>query len=76
LESLCFNFISRIFNPDVFGSLPPNHVSSREVEFVVRQLEEDHVQLYNIAKKEVASASKVSIRDLFLFGGFNPSTTV
>ena len=48
-----FYYLSRILNPGVFGSLPPNHVCSTKVEFVVRQLGADFVQLYNVKRKEV-----------------------
>ena len=71
-----FYYLSRIFNPDVFGPLPPNHLGSTKVEFVIRQSGAKDLQIYNVERKEVVSSSQVKIRELFIFGGFDPATTL
>ena len=69
-----FYYLSRIFNHGVFGSLPPNHLGLTKVEFVIRQLGADEVEIYNVDQKEVVSSPKVPVAGLFRV--FDPSTTL
>ena len=71
-----FYYLSRIFNPDLFGPLPPNHVDSAKVEFVIRQVGANDVEIYDVATKEVLHSPNCLIRSLFDSKLFDPLTTV